>query len=58
MLCYGEVLSTVAFKFNLRRYTKGLRANLARLYQTCVTDESYAECRTAGAYTRPLISST
>ena len=37
---------------------KGLRANLARLYQTCVTDESYAECRTAGAYTRPLLSST
>ena len=37
---------------------KGLRANLARLYQTCVTDESYAECRTVHKYSKLLFALT
>ena len=37
---------------------KGLRANLARLYQTCVTDESFAECKTSGKYAKLLFSLT
>ena len=37
---------------------KGLRANLARLYQTCVTDESFAECRTTHKYSKLLFALT
>ena len=37
---------------------KGLRANLARLYQTCVTEESFAECRSSAKYAKLLFSLT
>ncbi len=37
---------------------KGLRANLARLYQTCVTDESFQECHTKSKYAKLLFSLT
>ena len=37
---------------------KGLRANLARLYQTCVTEESFAECRSGAKYAKLLFSLT
>jgi len=37
---------------------KGLRANLARLYQTCVTEESFAESKTMHKYSKLLFSLT
>ena len=37
---------------------KGLRANLARLYQTCVTEESFGECQTVEKYSKLLFALT
>jgi len=37
---------------------KGLRANLARLYQTCVTEESFSQCQTQHKYAKLLFALT
>jgi hypothetical protein len=49
-LTFNKMLSNVAFKINLRRYTK-VRAEARRV----MTPEVLAA---AGAFTRPLFSST
>jgi len=71
---YDEPLSSVAFNFNLRRYSEALRTELAALrdrlryagaaYAQRIggggggDTEDDAEARVAGASTRPLLSST
>ena len=57
-LKYDEALSNVGFNFNLRRYTKETFDP-----KGCSSDDYYdvlasAQRREAGAYTRPLLSST
>jgi len=50
-----EPLSTFAFKFNLRRYTLELNNNLLFRLEDLNALKKYTP---AGAYTRPLFSST
>jgi hypothetical protein len=52
-LKYAELLSNFAFNVNLRRYNKAGRAVTA-----AVASRLRAELLQAGAYTRPLFSST
>jgi hypothetical protein len=57
---YDEVLSTFAFNFNLRRYMKAQveAADEAKAGVQTQLSQATAEKLEAGAYTRPLLSST
>jgi len=51
---YGELLSSFPFKFKLRRYTKGYKT----VFWGTRKNWKNIEGTEAGAYTRPLFSST
>jgi hypothetical protein len=60
-LTYEEPLSNFAFNFNLRRYNKErgvMEAAAAAVAPECAVAEAACTEAEAGAYTRPLFSST
>ena len=57
-LKHDDLLSRFAFKFNLRRYNMALRTTILAKMTNRLMSLATANGLAAGAYTRPLFSST